>query len=96
MKAMDCKNIIFTGHAIRQMFQRTIGKDDVSEVIKNGETILDYPDDTPLPSMLLLGFIKKRPIHVVIAYDAIENTGYVITAYEPDLKLWTKDFRRRI
>ena len=30
---MDCKNIIFTGHAIRQMFQREIAKDDVREIV---------------------------------------------------------------
>ena len=93
---MDCKNIIFTGHAIRQMFQREIAKDDVKEIINEGEVIFDYPEDTPFPSMLLLGFIKKRPIHVVIAYGVIEKIGYVITAYEPDSKLWTEGFKRRI
>ena len=92
---MDCKNIIFTGHAIRQMFQRKILKDDVKEVINKGEIIFDYPDDTPFPSMLLLGVVNTRPIHVVVAYDAVDETGYVITAYEPDTKLWTQDFKRR-
>ena len=95
MKTMDCKNVIFTGHAIRQMFQRKISKDDVRGVINKGEAIFNYLDDTPFPSMLFVGFIRRRPIHVVVAYDAIEKIGYVITAYEPDAKLWTEDFRRR-
>ena len=93
---MYCKHLIFTGHAIRQMFQRKITKDDVRKVINYGEVISDYPDDKPLPSMLILGFVEKRPVHVVLAYDNINETGYVVTTYVPDAKLWTENFKRRI
>ena len=92
---MECQNLKFTGHAIRQMFQRQITKDDVRYVINYGEVINDYPDDKPLPSKLLLGFSKKRPLHIVLANDIIHKTCYVITAYAPDQKLWTDDYKRR-
>lgn len=92
---MYCKYLNFTGHAIRQMFQRKITKNDVRKVVNHGEVIFEYPDDKPFPSMLILGFIEKKPVHVVLAYDSIKEMGYVITAYEPDSKLWKEDFKRR-
>jgi len=78
------------------MFQRKITKDDVRKVINYGEVISDYPDDKPFPSMLILGFVEKRPVHVVLAYDNINETGYVVTTYVPDAKFWTENFKRRI
>jgi len=45
--AMDYKRIRFSGHAIRQMFNRGLKQEDVLDVIRQGEVILDYPDDTP-------------------------------------------------
>jgi hypothetical protein len=93
---MDCKHLIFTGHAIRQMFERRIGQDEVRKVIDDGEVIFEYPEDKPFPSMLMLGLIGDRPLHIVVSYNAAEQTGYIITAYEPDKKIWSKDFKRRI
>lgn len=56
---------------------------------------MDYPDDKPLPSKLILGFSNGRPIHVVLAYDAANETGYVITAYVPDENLWNNNYKSR-
>jgi len=39
------------------MFQRGINEKDVREVLKNGETIEERPDDLPYPSRLMLGFV---------------------------------------
>ena len=87
--------MIFTGHAVCQMFQRKITKDEVSNVIAKGDVIEEYPDDKPFPSMLLLGFAEGRPLHVVFAYDSFNETGYVVTAYVPEEKLWSDNFKRR-
>jgi len=78
------------------MFNRKISKDDVSHVIDHGEVIKEYPDDKPYPSKLVLGFPKKRPIHVVLAYNTENETLYIITAYLPDPILWTRDFKKKI
>ena len=56
---------------------------------------MDYPDDKPLPSKLILGFSNGRPIHVVLAYDAANETGYVITAYVPDENIWNNNYKSR-
>jgi len=83
-------------HAHERAFQRKISRDDIRHVLQTGETIKKYPDDTPLPSYLVLGWTEgNRPIHVVAADDEEEDVTYVITVYEPDPDLWTDDFRQK-
>ena len=92
---MNYDQIIFSGHAVRQMFTREIATNDVIEVVNNGQIIVDYPDDKPYMSYLILGFVNDKPIHVVFAFDKESRTGIVVTAYIPDKRLWTEDFRTR-
>jgi len=92
---MEYSQIVFSGHAIRQMFHRGISKNEVIKVVNNEQIILDYSDDRPYPSCLMLGFVNHRPIHVVFAIDEENKTGIVVTAYIPDSKLWTEDFKLR-
>ena len=92
---MDYDQIVFSGHAIRQMFHRGIAKQNVIQVVKKGEIIIDYPNDQPYPSCLMLGFVGNKPIHVVFAFDQDTKTGIVVTAYTPDPQLWAKDFKSR-
>lgn len=93
---MDCKNLVFSRHAIQQMFLRKISKNEVRTVVAYGEVIDERTDDTPFPSYLLLDFVGGRPIHVVFSYDEATETGYVVTAYIPDRSFWEDDFRTRI
>jgi hypothetical protein len=92
---MDCDTIFFSGHAIRRMFERSIGRADVVEVIQSGEIIVEYPYDEPFPSQIILGLSTGRTLHVVVARDDQTDTCYVITAYEPNPALWEADFRTR-
>jgi hypothetical protein len=64
-------------------------------VLENGEAIVEYPDDTPYASRLMLGWAGRRPLHVVAAYNAEDNETIVITVYEPDPAGWSPDFRRK-
>jgi hypothetical protein len=77
------------------MFEKRISKSDVLEVISDGEVIADYPDDTPFPSALILGFVEDRPIHVVTAIDQESQTCHIITVYRPDSILWSENFKLR-
>ena len=85
----------FTGHALRQMFARRISAAVVRAAVEQGETIADYPGDRPHPSRLLLAYVDDRPIHVVLGYNQAQDTGYVITAYEPDPAIWRPGFKER-
>ena len=92
---MDCKRVVFSGHAIQRMFERGIGRDDVLAVIAQGETIAEYADDKPYPGRLLLGSVEAKPLHVVLAFDDAVGLCIVVTVYEPTLEHWSGDFRTR-
>jgi hypothetical protein len=92
---MDEWRLVFRTHAIRRMFRRRISDEDVRHVLRTGDVIDEYPEDMPFPSRLVLGFVGTRPLHVVVADDALARKRFVITAYEPDLKRWEPSFRRR-
>jgi len=82
-------------HAVERMFERGISQEDVQAVLSVGEEIATYPDDTPYPSRLLLGWCRDRPIHVVVADNRQDDEQIVITVYEPDPVLWDAGFKRR-
>lgn len=86
--------LIFRKHALQRMFQRSISTEDVAAVLREGKFIIAYPDDTPYPSRLMLGWRGDRPIHIVAA-DTPESETIVITVYEPDSALWEPGFERK-
>lgn len=92
---MDCKRVVFSGHAIQRMFERGISRDDVLAVIAHSEVIAEYADDKPYPSRLLLGSVGARPLHVVLASDDAAALCIVVTVYEPALEHWSGNFRTR-
>ncbi|MFZ5906242.1 MAG: DUF4258 domain-containing protein [Nitrospirota bacterium] len=64
------KKIIYSLHALDEMLDEIemISKDEVRDVIFNGEIIEDYPDDKRGHSCLMFRMsLKNRPIHVVCA-----------------------------
>jgi len=77
------------------MFERAVSTDEVRAVLATGETIADYPDDTPYPSQLVLGWRGDRPLHVVAAYNATDDETIVVTVYEPVTADWEPGFRRK-
>jgi hypothetical protein len=91
---MDCASVLFSGHALRRMFERGLSRDAVLETIAHGDEIATYPDDHPYPSCLMLSFVGQAPIHVVVAREPDTRTCFV-TSYRPDPNLWSNDFRTR-
>lgn len=82
-------------HALRRMVERRIRRADVLDALERGEVIEDYPEDTPFPSALVLGFVGERPLHVVVAFDAAGQDAYIITVYEPSPDKFELDWRTR-
>ncbi len=87
--------VIFSRHAISQMFDRGISVEDIEQTIACGEIIEMYQDDRPYPSRLLLHKLNDRPIHAVVAENPQDQEVIVVTAYEPNLSLWDPEFRKR-
>ena len=92
----NSKNLTYRLHAIKRMFERKITMADVRQVLATGTMIEDYPTDTPYPSCLVLGWCGIRPLHIVVAYNKLDDETVIITAYEPDPAKWDKDFKRRL
>ena len=82
-------------HIAAKIPAKRLPQETIKSVIENGRVIKDYPDDTPYPSRLILGFDGERPVHVVSAYNAENDTEYVITVYEPDVQKWSNNFTER-
>jgi hypothetical protein len=53
-----------------------------------------YPEDKPHPSYLMLGYSAGRALHLVISADNKGNC-FIITAYEPDKKIWDENFENK-
>ena len=77
------------------MTERQIGRSDVFRVLLDSERIEDYPEDTPFPSALFLGWLGAQPLHVVAAYDSANIRAFIITAYQPDLEHFEPGFVTR-
>jgi len=87
--------LLFSAHAVRRMFERQIGMAEATAVIDGGHVVESRPDDAPYPSQLLLGFPSGRALHVMISLDRAAETTHVVTLYEPDLAIWSDDYKRR-
>ncbi len=92
---MDCNAVRFTRHAFERMFERSVMPEAVVRIIRKGEIIASYVDDQPIPSVLILGFERDEPLHLVVARDPASGTCFVVTVYRPDPSLWSEDFKTR-
>lgn len=92
---MDCSSVHYSRHAIERMFQRGLAPEAIAAVLQSGEVIASYPEDTPWPSVLLLGSVQDSPVHVVVGRDPATNACYVVTVYRPDPQLWKTDYKTR-
>jgi hypothetical protein len=86
--------VIYPRYVLKRMIERNITVAEVREVLESGELIEEYDGDSP-PRYLLLGWCGNRPVHVVGEDDPVAGETTVVTAYEPDAKLWKAGFRER-
>jgi len=98
-RCFDADRVLYSGHARREMQAEEFGSvtdQGVYEAICRGEVIETYPDDTPYSSVLIFGMTDtNRPLHVVCAYDKVDNRVVVVTVYQPDPDRWEDNRRRK-
>ena len=59
-------------HCLQRMLERDVSRQEVMNVILNGEKIEDYPQDWPFPSALFFtGTEVHRSLHVVAAFNMV-------------------------
>ena len=92
---MECKSIVWRGHALERMLERGISRATIKQVILDAEIIEVYDSDKPFPSQLLYAIVNGVPLHVVLAYDITTEECYVVTAYRPTLEHFEDDFITR-
>lgn len=95
MPTIDCSGFQYSTHAVKRMLEKDVTTREVEQTIFYGEVIQEYKDDKPFPSKLVLNFIGKRPIHVVVAQNTETKECIVVTCYEPDIIIWTIDFKTK-
>ena len=76
------------------MIERQVSVDEVRSVLDTGELIERYAADEP-PRYLMLGWSGSRPSHVIAEDDPVSGETTVVTAYEPEHKLWKAGFKER-
>lgn len=93
--AANLDNIIFKKHALMRILERKIKSEEIIKALSDAVIIEKYDDDRPFPSCLLLGYSAGRPLHIVLSYDAINESIFIITIYEPSPELWVNGFKER-
>jgi len=83
--------LVETAWVLDAVYDRSAGE----IALNRGVTIEDYPDDTPFPSKLTLGWVDERPVHVMWAIAAGTNRVVIITVYEPNPEEWDNTFSQR-
>jgi hypothetical protein len=70
---------------------------EIEEAVKGGKIIEDYPDDPRGSSCLVLGWAKKRPVHIVCGILEEPRVCRIITVYDPSKKpqKWTENYEER-
>ncbi|MDD5633552.1 MAG: DUF4258 domain-containing protein [Methylococcales bacterium] len=94
LNSVNAGRVVWKRHALERMMERRISRIEVKQVILLGNIIEYYPDDYPIPN-LILATLQPEPLHVVVAYDSISQQCHVITAYRPDLIYFEADLITR-
>ena len=83
-----------TKHFHDRIKERGIKYADVKSAIVCGEIIDQQLNDSPNPSVLILGYCRNnKPIHIAVGVD--DDKLWLITAYFPTHEMWETDYKTR-
>ncbi len=93
--AATAKRVQWSEHARKRSAKRGFTPDGVLAVLASGEIIEEYPESRSFPAALLLGFVGKRPLHVVAALDPDAQASVYHHGVRPTLDKFEADWKTR-
>lgn len=95
-KSLQNNQYRLTRHATIARRHRSISLDHLKAPLFDGEIVEQYPDDTPYPSCLVLGWLPSGdPLHIVCSRGLMQPALRIVTVYEPDDHRWKDDYTTR-
>ena len=95
IKIIKKSKLRFSKHFKLQIKMRCIKMQDINNVLQFGEIIQGHApgkyDNNIDHVRVILGYgVKENPLHLVVA---LRKEVVLVTAYEPNLKIWENDYK---
>lgn len=89
--------VLVSAHGYDELAADGIFFQEIVDGLSASELVEDYPDAAKGPTVLILiRDMNGKPVHAVLGIPAgADGPAVLVTAYRPDPKRWSEDFKER-